>query len=576
MAQMKNDKRNDSASHDAKTRETENCDAETPDANRDIETREAENHNTEAPDVEATRVLSPSDDSPTLAFSPEAVTDRTRALSATDSFSETESRSAEQSHSAEQDLSATRFLSASEPVTASQPVTASAVDSETEQDTEQDDATRVLSATQELTDTQSVDAEEDQDLTVALPAQDFPTQDDATGKIPVVQEISAARPLTAPRAVAPEGQDPTVALPARDFPAQDDATRAFSHRGQKPHQNQGFQQGTPQNREPLSAAQPNTAHPGTAHPPVSSPNGGYSQTGATSMTPPDNPKHPEEKTSARFPGIGVVLRHLFALLFLGASLVGAFRFFVYNGNGQMVDEQAYTEYTHQFRNYRGPTLTALDSLPIVVGVAAVLGLIAVLVWKHRFLPALVGVLCGVGACLTTQALKNYLVIKPNWGLQEALSNSAPSGHTTFAAAAGAALFLAAPRKLRPTVALLTAVTTCLTGISTIINGWHRPADVVAAILVSSIWTVLGILLLRYLRRGDFVGRARGGLVLAPLLTIATLFLSFCAVVLYAIAIFSPIPGGAFTAATCMIAAVSFGTTSLVVNLQRLGNRRYSD
>ena len=411
---------------------------------------------------------------------------------------------------------------------------------------------------------------------MALPAQDFPTQDDATGKIPVVQEISAARPLTAPRAVAPEGQDPTVALPARDFPAQDDATRAFSHRGQKPHQNQGFQQGTPQNREPLSAAQPNTAHPGTAHPPVSSPNGGYSQTGATSMTPQDNPKHPEEKTSARFPGIGVVLRHLFALLFLGASLVGAFRFFVYNGNGQMVDEQAYTEYTHQFRNYRGPTLTALDSLPIVVGVAAVLGLIAVLVWKHRFLPALVGVLCGVGACLTTQALKNYLVIKPNWGLQEALSNSAPSGHTTFAAAAGAALFLAAPRKLRPTVALLTAVTTCLTGISTIINGWHRPADVVAAILVSSIWTVLGILLLRYLRRGDFVGRARGGLVLAPLLTIATLFLSFCAVVLYAIAIFSPIPGGAFTAATCMIAAVSFGTTSLVVNLQRLGNRRYSD
>ena len=407
-----------------------------------------------------------------------------------------------------------------------------AVDPETEQDTEQDDATRVLSATQELTDTQSVDAEEDQDLTVALPAQ--------------------------------------------DFPAQDDATRAFSHRGQKPHQNQGFQQGTPQNREPLSAAQPNTAHPGTAHPPVSSPNGGYSQTGATSMTPQDNPKHPEEKTSARFPGIGVVLRHLFALLFLGASLVGAFRFFVYNGNGQMVDEQAYTEYTHQFRNYRGPTLTALDSLPIVVGVAAVLGLIAVLVWKHRFLPALVGVLCGVGACLTTQALKNYLVIKPNWGLQEALSNSAPSGHTTFAAAAGAALFLAAPRKLRPTVALLTAVTTCLTGISTIINGWHRPADVVAAILVSSIWTVLGILLLRYLRRGDFVGRARGGLVLAPLLTIATLFLSFCAVVLYAIAIFSPIPGGAFTAATCMIAAVSFGTTSLVVNLQRLGNRRYSD
>lgn len=50
-----------------------------------------------------------------------------------------------------------------------------------------------------------------------------------------------------------------------------------------------------------------------------------------------------------------------------------------------------------------------------------------------------GVLCGVGACVTTYALKNYIIVKPDWGIQEAVSNSAPSGHTTFAAAAGAGL-----------------------------------------------------------------------------------------------------------------------------------------
>ena len=193
------------------------------------------------------------------------------------------------------------------------------------------------------------------------------------------------------------------------------------------------------------------------------------------------------------------MRHRLALLFLGASLFGAFRFFIYTHVGQQVDEQAYAEYANQFLNYRGPTLTALDSLPTIVGVVAVLGLIAVLVWKHRFLPALVGVLCmwtGLG-------------------------------------------------RIQWAVALLAAIATCLTGASTIINGWHRPVDVVTAILVTSMWTVLGMALLRYVRRGDFTIASRGGLVLVPLLTIAT----------------------------CMNVAVSFGTTALTVNLLRARNNK---
>ena len=269
------------------------------------------------------------------------------------------------------------------------------------------------------------------------------------------------------------------------------------------------------------------------------------------------------------------MRHVMALLFLGLSLYGAFVFFIYTATGQQVDEQADTEYAHQFKSYRGPTLTALDSLPTIVGVIAVLGLIAVLIWKHRFLPSLIGVLVGAAAVTSTYLLKHYLIVKPDLGVQEALSNSAPSGHTTFAAAAGAALFLAAPRFLRPTVALCAAFATCLTGASTIINGWHRPADVVTAILVTAIWTVVGMGVLRYVRPADFAVPARGGLVLVPLMTIATLFLSFCAVILYLIAIFAPIPGGAFTAATCMIIGVSFGTTALMVNLLRPRNSNRS-
>lgn len=338
----------------------------------------------------------------------------------------------------------------------------------------------------------------------------------------------------------------------------------------------GAQQPLPTRAMPPQAPPQPVAYPPEAYPAAAYPNGTYVQTGQVPVDASGRPvNRPGEEQGHHLPSTGILMRHVMALLFLGLSLYGAFVFFIYTATGQQVDEQAYTEYAHQFKSYRGPTLTALDSLPTIVGVIAVLGLIAVLIWKHRFLPSLIGVLVGAAAVTSTYLLKHYLIVKPDLGVQEALSNSAPSGHTTFAAAAGAALFLAAPRFLRPTVALCAALATCLTGASTIINGWHRPADVVTAILVTAIWTVVGMGVLRYVRPADFAVPARGGLVLVPLMTIATLFLSFCAVILYLIAIFAPIPGGAFTAATCMIIAVSFGTTALMVNLLRPRNSNRS-
>ena len=338
----------------------------------------------------------------------------------------------------------------------------------------------------------------------------------------------------------------------------------------------GAQQPLPTRAMPPQAPPQPVAYPPEAYPAAAYPNGAYVQTGQVPVDASGRPvNRPGEEQVHHLPSTGILMRHVMALLFLGLSLYGAFVFFIYTATGQQVDEQAYTEYAHQFKSYRGPTLTALDSLPTIVGVIAVLGLIAVLIWKHRFLPSLIGVLVGAAAVTSTYLLKHYLIVKPDLGVQEALSNSAPSGHTTFAAAAGTALFLAAPRFLRPTVALCAALATCLTGASTIINGWHRPADVVTAILVTAIWTVVGMGVLRYVRPADFAVPARGGLVLVPLMTIATLFLSFCAVILYLIAIFAPIPGGAFTAATCMIIAVSFGTTALMVNLLRPRNSNRS-
>lgn len=436
------------------------------------------------------------------------------------------------------------------------------------------DATQVLNAHETVAPADSEDSTEVIGATRPLPrAYRAPIQIPET--IPSAQErasqgnYSADEPLQATRRLDPPRP------PVSGYPL--NANMGAGHMGapQMGAEQVSAQQPLPQRVPPQAPQQP-VAYPPEAYPAAAYPNGAYVQTGQVPVDASGRPvNRPGEGEIMHLPSTGVLMRHIMALLFLGLSLYGAFAFFIYTATGQQVDEQAYTEYAHQFKSYRGPTLTALDSLPTIVGVIAVLGLIAVLIWKHRFLPSLLGVLVGAAAVTSTYLLKHYLIVKPDLGVQEALSNSAPSGHTTFAAAAGAALFLAAPRFLRPTVALCAAVATCLTGASTIINGWHRPADVVTAILVTAIWTVVGMGVLRYVRPADFAVPARGGLVLVPLMTIATLFLSFCAVILYLIAIFAPIPGGAFTAATCMIIAVSFGTTALMVNLLRPRNSNRS-
>ena len=440
------------------------------------------------------------------------------------------------------------------------------------------DATQVLNAHETVAPADSEDSTEVIGATRPLPrAYRAPIKIPET--IPSPQEralqgnYSADEPMQATRRLDPPRP------PVSGFPL--NANMGAGHMGapQMGAEQISAQQPLPQRvppQAPQQVPQQPVAYPPEAYPAAAYPNGAYVQTGQVPVDASGRPvNRPGEGEIMHLPSTGVLMRHVMALLFLGLSLYGAFAFFIYTATGQQVDEQAYTEYAHQFKSYRGPTLTALDSLPTIVGVIAVLGLIAVLIWKHRFLPSLIGVLVGAAAVTSTYLLKHYLIVKPDLGVQEALSNSAPSGHTTFAAAAGAALFLAAPRFLRPTVALCAALATCLTGASTIINGWHRPADVVTAILVTAIWTVVGMGVLRYVRPADFAVPARGGLVLVPLMTIATLFLSFCAVILYLIAIFAPIPGGAFTAATCMIIAVSFGTTALMVNLLRPRNSNRS-
>lgn len=135
------------------------------------------------------------------------------------------------------------------------------------------------------------------------------------------------------------------------------------------------------------------------------------------------------------------------------------------------------------------------SVPFVVAVALTAVLLALL--RRRYTLAIQVAVLMAGANITTQLLKRVLD-RPDLGLHDRTVNSLPSGHTTVAASTSAALVLVVPRRWRGWAAVLGAVYTTATGVSTLVGRWHRPSDVVAAVLVVLAWS------------GLVVGLARGG------------------------------------------------------------------
>src|SRR5699024_6078410 len=93
--------------------------------------------------------------------------------------------------------------------------------------------------------------------------------------------------------------------------------------------------------------------------------------------------------------------------------------------------------------------------------------------------------------VTTQLLK-VLLVRPDLanGVPYYTGNSLPSGHVTFATATFAAVFLLVAPRWRSFVALIGACFSATVGIATFLDGWHRPADIVAAYLVVGGWTLL--------------------------------------------------------------------------------------
>lgn len=190
--------------------------------------------------------------------------------------------------------------------------------------------------------------------------------------------------------------------------------------------------------------------------------------------------HGVPRTGAR------VLAGLVALV-SAAGVYAMWRLFVTTPRGQEVDELAFAGAVHGQGRLWKLAEPVLDVVSVTLVVAGVGAAVLVAVVRRRWALALqVAVLVG-GANLTTQLAKHVLFDRPDLLPGWNGPNTLPSGHTTVAASVSAALLLATPRAWRPVVAVLGALWTAAMGVSTLVGQWHRPSDVVAALLVVLAW-----------------------------------------------------------------------------------------
>ncbi len=132
-------------------------------------------------------------------------------------------------------------------------------------------------------------------------------------------------------------------------------------------------------------------------------------------------------------------------------------------------------------------ITGIVSVPVMVAAGIVVALVA----AARRRPTLAGRALGavVGANITTQILKDYILTRPNLGVTTGAGNSLPSGHTTVAVTLSLALIVIAPQWFRSPSAWIGWAWTSLMGVSVMMEGWHRPSDVITAALIAGAWAL---------------------------------------------------------------------------------------
>jgi membrane-associated phospholipid phosphatase len=183
-------------------------------------------------------------------------------------------------------------------------------------------------------------------------------------------------------------------------------------------------------------------------------------------------------------------RYIAAALLCVVAFVALYLFFVRDESGQVIDQLAFNG-AEDGTTGMALTQRLLDLIPsVMVAVGAIVSIVIAVV-RRAWFSLVVAVAGATAAVITTQLLKNIFLTRPDLGVDGYVSNSFPSGHTTVAAASALVVFLVASPHSRWLAGTIGAAFAVAAGVSTLVSLWHRPSDVIAALLVVSFWGCVG-------------------------------------------------------------------------------------
>ncbi|PAU69330.1 pre-pilin peptidase [Bifidobacterium italicum] len=262
----------------------------------------------------------------------------------------------------------------------------------------------------------------------------------------------------------------------------------------------------------------------------------------------------------------VVLGVVFGVVFL-AIAAAVYWLGVRTVAGQTFEDLAIVNYASTMPSWL--SFGHLQS-PIIIGVALAFGAVAFAVAALRRRWWLVGQLVAYSAVCFAAArlLKPYLPRPFLVYVESSANNSAPSGHTMLAAAAGLVLLCAVPHAWRAACAVLSTLCTIAVGVSVVFDQWHRPSDVVMAMFIAGGLMMLMLACTRASgmdRPGDRVSSPSIQLVATALIT-----LGLCAIA-YGVYVIWQVQPGLVSSAGWAASGSCAATTALVFGCAALVN-----
>jgi membrane-associated phospholipid phosphatase len=172
-----------------------------------------------------------------------------------------------------------------------------------------------------------------------------------------------------------------------------------------------------------------------------------------------------------------------------AGIVAVYFVFVLNRTGRLADNRA-LELVMEFGSRARPAaLALLDTVSVQAVIVCVLAAMLIAVLRRRIGLALLVAGLVAASNVSTQVLK-LMLDRP--AATEGLENSLPSGHATAALSIVVALLAVFPLVLKPLVVIFGGAYATAIAMATIVAGWHRPSDVIAAGLVVLVWAFIAL------------------------------------------------------------------------------------